>query len=429
MEISLIANTTWEGDEEQSITKSAEIFAGKNAGICYMADDYFSEKANNINDCLKRAERTAKSGHYSVYGHYHLTFLLKGVSKAVAMVLNNIATYNTSEKSARYTKMEPETDLEKELYKKWQSKFEELIKAYGEENYVKLAQENARYMISVFTPTTMSYTIPYNRLLLLFHWIDQFDFDIRDYGNKAKVDEYSYSYFKRLAAELMILKSAFINAIGFSDTENVDLEEHKDMYLDLFYNIRPREFNTYSSNSIDELKSHYGDVYLSTYKASFACVAQLQRHRTTKIKIQIDKHKRDFYIPALIKNTILEKEWFNDMTSLIKEGIHPQGLLVDVVETGRFEDFVLKCKERLCSRAQYEAMDVTRNQVKKFIFFAEKNLDYYNQKLLKDITNIELEHMNASYKLNSEVKPRCCFDNYTCKEPCKLGKNGLCRNF
>lgn len=429
MEISLIANTTWEGDEEQSITKSAEIFAGRNAGICYMADDYFSEKASDINACLKRAERTAKSGHYSVYGHYHLTFLLEGISKAVAMVLNNITTYNTSEKSARYTKMEPETDLEKELYKKWQAKFEELIKAYGEENYVKLAQENARYMISVFTPTTMSYTIPYNRLLLLFRWINQFSFTIRDYDNKAKMDEYSYSYFDRLASELISLKSALMDAIDFVNCEDISLEEHKGMYIDLFYNIRPGEFNIHSSDSIDKLKSYYGDIYLSTYKASFACVAQLQRHRSLKVKIQLDKHKKEFYIPALIKNTILEKEWSDDMMSLFKNGIHPQGLLVDVVETGIFENFVLKCKERLCSRAQYEAMDITRNQVKKFASSADTNLDYYNQKLLKDMTSTELEYMDGSYKLNDEVKPRCCFNRYTCKEPCKLGKNGLCRNF
>ena len=219
-----------------------------------------------------------------------------------------------------------------------------------------------------------------------------------------------------------------MEAIQFNEKEDIDLEEHKGMYIDFFYNIRPGEVNTYSADSINELKPHYGDVYLSTYKASLACVAQLQRHRTTKIKIQLDK-KKDFYTPALIKNTILEKEWTEDMNTLIYKGVHPQGLLVNVVETGTFENFVLKCKERLCSRAQYEAMDVTRDQVKKFTFFADKNLDHYNRKLLQDMTGLEIEYMGANYKFNTEVKPRCFFNNYSCKEPCKLGKNGLCRNF
>ena len=205
------------------------LLAGKAAGVCYMPDDYFENGIQNEDKALARAEQTAKSGHHSVYDHGHITMVIK-TNKMMAMILNSLGVYTTSEKSARYTKMQPETDLELQLYEKWKSKIRELIlnkypntddsmlntrlcKKLNVENTkivvnnkieisddnlkylgssedllkandlldelkksdtlpsAKLAQENARYMISVFTPTTMMYTISFRQAFLTLNYL------------------------------------------------------------------------------------------------------------------------------------------------------------------------------------------------------------------------------------------------------------------
>ena len=90
------------------------------------------------------------------------------------MVLNNEKVYNTSEKSARYTKMEP-LPQEKELYEKWIEIYaKQIAKEYpqfDEKRVKKLAQENARYLISVFTPATvMEYTVNFGQLNYIINW-------------------------------------------------------------------------------------------------------------------------------------------------------------------------------------------------------------------------------------------------------------------
>ena len=176
MKISIIAYTTENiTSTPADITDAAMLFGGKNAGICYMPDDYTSEGINDTEACLKRAKFNIKSGHYSVFEHYHITFLMEDIPKIMAMILNSTRLYNTSEKSARYTKMKPETELETELYDKWSKKFTEILLEKHPEltglEITKLAQENARYLISVFTPTTMSFTVPYSRAILLIDWL------------------------------------------------------------------------------------------------------------------------------------------------------------------------------------------------------------------------------------------------------------------
>ena len=162
-------------------------FAGKAAGICYMPDDFDKILAEDQEKTLKRAIGTLKSGHHSVYDHIYYNLLLENVPKILAMILNNEGMYTTSEKSARYTKMEP-TPIELELYNKWLAKFEKLITLeYGEkyEAYFgdkkkadvaikKLAQENARYMISVFTNTTMEYTVSFRQLNYILSFFETF---------------------------------------------------------------------------------------------------------------------------------------------------------------------------------------------------------------------------------------------------------------
>ena len=81
------------------------------------------------------------------------------------MVINNEHQYTTSEKSARYTPIERKensiiTEEEEILYNKWLKIFQNKIKEqygyiYNDNKILKLAQENARYLVTVFMPTQM----------------------------------------------------------------------------------------------------------------------------------------------------------------------------------------------------------------------------------------------------------------------------------
>ena len=61
----------------------------------------------------------------------------------------------------------------------------------------KLAQENARYMISVFTPTTMEYTVSFRQLFLIIDYFEKL-IDIYILNNNPKT--------KREMSALLILK-------------------------------------------------------------------------------------------------------------------------------------------------------------------------------------------------------------------------------
>ena len=114
MKIKVIASTKvgYKMPKEEAID-----FSGKEAGICYLPDDLEKLFGEDKEKTLKRAQRTLKSGHHSVFGHPTYNLTLEGIPKILAMILNNEKVYNTSEKSARYTKMNPSKE-EKELYEK-----------------------------------------------------------------------------------------------------------------------------------------------------------------------------------------------------------------------------------------------------------------------------------------------------------------------
>ncbi len=117
----------------------------------------------------------------------------------------------------------------------------------------------------------------------------------------------------------------------------------------------------------DDNVEYYGDVYTAKFLASFAQVAQEQRHRTTRVKINFSgKNPAEFgfFLPPILEGTEYEKEWFADIGSI--GDIYPQGMLVSVTEQGLFEDFALKCKERMCGLAQLEIMQLSRQILERF---------------------------------------------------------------
>lgn len=464
-EVKVVARTyeVPEGETPEKLNADLTLLSGKAAGVCYMPDDYFEDGVQNVDKALKRAAGNSKSGHHSVYDHGHITFVIK-TNKMMCMILNSLGVYATSEKSARYTKMQPETELELQLYEKWRSKIQTLIlskypdtdddilskrlcKRMGieeskavingscshikDDEYLeaelnelkksetlpsfKLAQENARYMISIFTPTTIEYTISFRQAFLTLDYM---------YKLAANLDNASDTFSKKLLPYINEFVREFEKVIGeiklhdnknqnfrFLEAQHVGelIKDNKPgmtfvPFTDLEQRLRPK-------------KQVIGDSYTLVYYGSLAMLAQAQRHRTLRYTMLLrdtEAFGYGFYTPEIVKDAGLEDEWQEDIISVAY--CIPQGTIVRITEQGLFEDFALKCKERMCGRAQLEVMKSTTDSVKLFIDNKD-NLSYSNQKLLESMTT----NINESGCNKLTPCARCQFKDFTCSEGCKWG--------
>ena len=432
------------------------LLAGKAAGVCYMPDNYMEDGIQNTDKAFARAEQTSKSGHHSVYDHGHITMVIK-TNKMMAMILNSLGVYATSEKSARYTKMQPETELELQLYEKWKAKIKDLILAkYPDTDDVelkkrfnkkfnelkdnvaynpdikngefvqctnntlrnilaelkqsetlpsaKLAQENARYMISVFTPTTMMYTVSIRQLFLTINYLDKLI---------TKCNENDDTFSEKLLNSVIELKEAFEKAIG-----EQKLNDNKNQ------NIRFLEYQVADDKAAARIgkKEQVSDTYTLVYNGSLAMLAQAQRHRTLRYSMYLtNAGEFGWYVPMIVSDAGLSDEWLEDITSVAY--CVPQGTMVRITEQGLFEDFALKCKERMCGRAQLEVMHSTTNSTKKFINSID-NLSYSNQSILKSMT-VDKDDRDCK---GLTPCARCMFKDFKCSEGCQWGpKNALNR--
>ena len=117
--------------------------------------------------------------------------------------------------------------------------------------------------------------------------------------------------------------------------------------------------------------------------------------------------KKEYFIPPIITDDqMLVDEWISDMEKVGK--VNPQGELVIISEMGKYDNFILKCKERLCSSAQLEIMRQTRDTLLKY----QKALEANDNSLKEDIK----KYVKGA---------RCTFPDFTCSTDChfKEGKN------
>ena len=358
-----------------------DLFSGKVAGVCYMPNSFENLIQEEETKTDKRIAQTKNNGHHSVYDHNTINLYLEDIPKALAMVLNNEKMYTTSEKSARYTKMVLKEE-EQKIYDKWLAIFKDLIAKKYQEQYPsffsngkieKLAQENARYLISVFTPTSMVYSVSYRQLNYLYCFLKK---EIEKEHND-KFSKMLVPYYKDLCKEL--------DATGF-----VDEVLQKDM--------KGRTFSFIKQNSAP-VTEYYGDVYITSYKGSFAQLAQAQRHRTLCYNIEF-LDEAEFYIPPILKtNNALVEDWLADCKK--QADCLPQGMLIKINESGTLENFVLKMLERKCTFAQLEINQQTSETLKVYV------------KNLKETNHPRKDELDAYTKGS-----RCTFPGYVCTSPC-----------
>jgi len=361
-------------------------FGAQEAGICYMNQSFADIKQEQEEKTLARQQLTLANGHQSVYGHPSYNLLLTNIPKILAMVLNNEKVYTTSEKSARYTKMNP-TPKEAELYAKWLPTFEkEIANTYPRidaKKVTKLAQENARYLTSVFTPTTMGYTTDFRQLNFLMHWFDEFIAQEVDTPFNVK------------------LKTAMEQ---FNDGL-------KEFYVkDLDPKMKSRSLSMFATTFPDN--NIFDTVYSVNYEGSFAQLAQAHRHRTINYQMKsLDDISQEFFVPEILqdktrKKSALADEWHNDISSVAE--LFPQGTMITINERGTVEDFVSKVYERLCGHAQLEIMQQTKKTLDEYALATQEN-------------NPAVFALVKPY-LDG---PRCTFPEYSCTSGCDFGKNAL----
>jgi hypothetical protein len=169
---------------------------------------------------------------------------------------------------------------------------------------------------------------------------------------------------------------------------------------------KQRKFSLFSERKRAE---EFGECYSTNYYGTFAQYAQIQRHRTLRYNMELEQ-KPKFYTPKIIsQNLKLAKDWQEDIQSLSKN--YPQGMLVKINERGTAEDFILKCKERLCGCVQLETMEQTKKTLDKYITATEKTNEGVNK-----------------YLMQYKAGVRCMFKDFTCTSPCVWGpKNALTR--
>lgn len=345
-------------------------FAQDAARVCYSEKDWDEISEESPNPDL--INRIIKSGHHSPYEHIWLNFYINGMSKALVMVLNNERQYATSEKSARYTQMKQVSDEQKEKYDKWMGTLIPLIdrvypdsddKDMRDKAIKKLAQENARYITSVFTPTKMLHTINLRQLNFFIYEFERFVFENQD-GNEFR---------RRLASEMKEF-----------------LEQTKDFKIDNLRNQTDRRLNFFG----EPVEEHFGDVYSTNYLMSFAGLAQAHRHRTIEYHIskEIDSGSIDgFFIPEIISSDRkLMDEWHGDLEKISRTDF-PQAQLLAISEIGSLRDFRSKMILRLCGHAQYEIMNNT--------------------------SGTAIEYSKRKPKIKNWMRPKCS-QGMKCAEPC-----------
>lgn len=384
MKVTLLAYTKPEGYESDFNLEKALEFCAKMAGICYAKDDFSKIQNEPLDMTKKRLNRVLTSGHHSVFDHFKFTFEFSKIPKILAMILNNEKDYSTSEKSARYTKFENLSGKEGELYTKWLDILTPIIlkkypNLYNKDaknpmlKIQKLAQENARYFVSIFTPTTtMGYTVSLRQLNYILYMM-------KDYINTCDNNTFNQKLVPYLKEFISLFDDYVVDGL---------IPKGKNRKLSLF-----------GDKKYFDAPDIFSYVYQTSFYASFSCMAQNHRHRSEHSFIYL-LNEFKFYTPEIIEdNEELKKEWENDMKSIAT--MYPQGILIKIVQTGNLDTLLLKAKERACGQAQLEIMRHTIETMNKF-----KELSIYGD-ILADTTN------NATAK--------CLFKNSACSSPCPFG--------
>lgn len=370
-------------EKAAAIVRELVLYCGRVGRKCYSPLSWEEIVKEPEEKGFERAKGCLENRHHSIYDQAELTFAMSEIPKFMLMILNNEYVYTTSEQSARWTDFSKagKTERERELYNKWSVIIKDaILKIYGdkftEKEAAKLAQENARYMISTFVETSIIHKLSLRQLNYILYYIENFMAD--DWESKSETNKTFMKMLKPYLEEFLETMAPY-KIEGLTPKSPRELAIFKDIHSDV---------------------PVADTVYKLNYNISFAAYAQDHRHRTIRYGIKLLESPA-FYIPKIVKIIGKEHEWFEDMLSV--KDVFPQGMLIKVTEVGEISDFVSKCYERCCGRAQREIQENT-NQCLDFL--RNNGTEFVKDYLLK---------------YTGTGSAACTFPGYKCTEGCKFG--------
>lgn len=432
MNLTVIGMTTETDGISQAQMEDLKTYCGKNAGISQLREGFFGTAVSDPEKALPRFRNTVRMGHMSIADHAWVEVLFENASRMMAMIMNSLQYYNTTEKSGRYTEMTGNTPEQRALYDKWNEKFrkrimeihpdyndafiERQLRSMHTDSAIEVkngrvftynsavtpspkmditesediqkslntilsnprlpvntrSQENARYILSIFTKsTTFGYTTTLAQWNYIYDWCERYVNQFRTVRDDTESPGCSLV---RILENDTVRPATMFEANVYDDLEDLrvylkenlyveDLRDHKkrgfDMLTDIF------DENHFMKDYDHECDENIRFAYTTDYETSLIVLSHLHRHKTLKYYMDLDVSNAGFYVPVFIKGTPDEKEWLDDMES-VREQI-PAGMLVHVIETGTLDNFALKTSERFCGCAMLETMLNVKSVAEKFV--------------------------------------------------------------
>ena len=390
----------------KSYYKPTDIAVGS-ARSCYVSKGIVSpEDASNWDKKDILLDSIFKAGHHTTLQHYHFTILIEGISRhLIWRLLHSHMFYNSEQVSQRYAKMKIENfyipkDANKDKWNKYYKKmfkyyddfitkltpiFEKKLPKFQKKSAQKKAQEMARYVLPVGMKAHMYHTI---NVITALRYISAIK-SIPEAKNEAQ------EFVDLLEKEILKIDSSLKELIEFSKNQkvifpNINIEKikkTKNLTDDVeVFDVVDYEFD-FNENfgGVLRMNNIYLDESLlggfnSYIKLSFSADAQNQRHRRSpaiRPKLE-DIYKRDFYIPPIIKENMLDEyieaiNYSYDFFEEEKENINFSEAVyaltnahnIEIIQKDDFNEFTHKAQMRLCYNAQQEIFDITYKQIKK----------------------------------------------------------------
>lgn len=447
----------------QEQLEQLKTFAGKNAGISQLRDGYFGTDVSNPEKAAPRFVTTTKMGHTSIAGHAKIEVIFENASRMFAMIMNSLQYYDTTEKSGRFTEMTGNNPEQCALYDKWNQKFKKRIlevhpdyndrfieKQLKDPDHIRVengriydrdtsaditdtfgikqrmdeimdsprlpvntrSQENARYILSIFTKsTTFGYTTSLDQWNFIYDWCHKYT---DQFGTKGD------GILLRIGKDNSTRPATWFEQNVYNDLMNLAGFIRDNLYCPTIRDHKKREFDMLTSviNTDHPMKNYYGPAdehigfsYTTDYYASFIVLSHVHRHRTLKYWMQLGEKPGcyGFFVPPFIRNHPMETEWLSDMESV--KDLYPQGMLIHIIEAGTLDNFALKAAERFCGCAMWETMETVKNTGLKFA-------EYYDSGIASELEKAYIERFYDPE--TCELKTKAAITD-GCHEGCYFG--------
>ena len=368
------------------------------ARSCYVSKGIV--KPEDVEEWSKKGElldSIFKAGHHTTLQHTHFTILIEGISRhLIWRLLHSHMFYNSEQVSQRYAKMKIENFYipKGADQTKWSEYYQKMFKFYEEfceklepimkdklpkfQKHIanKKAQEMARYLLPVGMKAHLYHTI---NIITALRYINVAKF-------LPEAVEEAEEFVELLEKEMLKIDKNLKPLIDFAKKEKalfpkVDISKYRDKgVFDIInhnFEINENYAGVLRSSNLFFDESLLGG-FNSYVKLSLSADAQNQRHRRSPaIRPALeDIYKRDYYIPPIIKENLLDKykeaieysyQFFESQKEILGFSNSVYALVnahnIEIIQKDDFNEFMHKAQMRLCYNAQQEIFDIIYSQI------------------------------------------------------------------